>query len=246
MEGILLSLDREEKRGQVDTRNDKLGKLTIYFREIPDGLKKNCTVSFDVVESKAGKPYAKFLSAVDRNQARFNTEDRTQWYLWGMGTERDFVEHIVPQLGIDLRINPQKATARWAIDLYDASHDKYADLKVQRTPFFTAGRYRHGEEPFDPTYTAVFNKKDYENYKEKHPDCDVYFWVCWTQLEYKGGIRVEPLRGVWRAPFAELARRIESGEAPLHEYIHRKDDDHNARCSYLFNLLDADLFERLL
>ena len=35
MEGILISLDREAKRGQVDTRNDDIGILTIYFQEIP-------------------------------------------------------------------------------------------------------------------------------------------------------------------------------------------------------------------
>ncbi len=245
MEGILISLDRNAKRGQVDTRNDAIGILTIYFQKIPDAVQLNCTVKFDVVKSKIGNLYAKFISVADRNRTLFNTEDRDNWYIWGEEEEKDFVEHIVPRLGIDLRINPEKANKPWEIDLYDYTHNRYADLKAQKTPFFTAGKYKYGEKPYNPTYTVTFNKKDYENYIENHPDCDIYFWVYWSQLEYNN-ITVDELYGVWRTPFRKMARKIQAGEVVLHAYIHRENDDHNARESYLFHLADADVFERLI
>lgn len=245
MEGILISLDREARRGEVDTRNDDIGILTIYFQNIPGAIQLNCTVEFDVVNSRIGNRYARFISVVDRNQALFNTEDRTQWYTWGEEEEKDFVERIVPRLGIDLRINPEKTQEPWEIDLFDYTHNRYADLKTQNTPFFTAGKYRYGGVPYDPTYTVTFNKKDYENYIERHPDCDIYFWVCWSQLVY-GDIRVNELYGVWRAPFQRMAEKIRAGEVALHPYMHRMHDDHNARESYLFNLADATVFERLI
>ena len=245
MEGILLSLNREEKWGKVDTRNDEIGRLTIYFQAVPAELQENSTVEFDVVTSRVGNRYAKFRGLVDRNQAIFNTEDRAEWYLWGEQEELDFVEHIVPRLGIDLRINPAKVESPWEIDLYDYTQGRYADLKTQKTPFFSAGSHNYGRVPYDPTYTVTFNKKDYENYKKNHPDCDIYFWVYWNQLEYRD-IRVDPLYGVWRAPFAKLAEKIEKGDAYLHAYQHRTDDDHNARESNLFSLTDEEVFQRLL
>lgn len=245
MEGILISLDQKAKRGQVDTRNDDMGILTIYFQEIPDAVQINCTIEFDVAVSRIGNRYAKFISVAHRNQALFNTEDRTQWYVWGEEEENDFVEHIVPKLGIDLRINPEKAQKPWEIDFVDYMHNRYADLKAQKTPFFTAGRYMYGRIPYDPTYTVTFNKKDYKNYKEKYPDCDIYFWVYWLQLSY-GNIKAKKLYGVWRAPFQRMAEKIQAGEVALHAYIHRVNDDHNAKDSYLFNLADVAVFERLI
>lgn len=205
----------------------------------------NCTIEFDVAISRIGNRYAKFISVADRNRALFNTEDRTQWCVWGEGEENDFVEHIVPRLGIDLRINPEKAQKPWEIDLFDYTHNHYADLKTQNTPFFTAGRYMYGGVPYDPIYTVTFNKKDYENYIEKHSDCDIYFWVYWSQLAYRN-IRVNELYGVWKASFQRMAEKIQAGEVVLHVYMHRVNDDHNAKESYLFNLADVAVFEKLI
>lgn len=243
-EGILLSLDRANKRGRVDTRNDAFGVLTVYFREIPD-IQLNSTVIFDVIESENNNKYAKFISAAERNRALFNTEDRAQWYKLGEKTEVAFVEKIVPSLGIDLRINPEKVKNPWTIDLFDYTNNRYADLKTQTTPFFTAGKYSYGGAPYDPTYTVTFNKKDYEKYKKEHPDCDIYFWIYWIQRAYKN-IRVDELYGVWKAPFRKMAEKIEAQEVALHGYQHRQNDDHNAKESYLFNLNDRNVFERLI
>lgn len=170
----------------------------------------------------------------DKNKI-LNPEDRAQCYVWGEQKERDFVEDIVPRLGIDLRINPQKAQRQWEIDLFDYTHNRYADLKTQTTPFRTAGNYRYGEAPYNPDYTVTFNKKDYENYLKNHSDCDIYFWIHWTHPA-----------SVWRASFQKMAEKIQSGEAALHAYIHRVNDDHNAKESYLFDLKDNYVFERLL
>lgn len=246
MEGRLTYLKAQENWGKVDTRNDELGVLTIYFQCVTENIKVNSTVEFDVFTSKTtGKPYAKFLNVAERNQVVFNTEDRDLWYAWGEDFETDFIENIVPRINIDIRKNPEKEYCPWAIDLRDYTNDKPADLKTQNTPFFTAGKYTYGGEPYNPQYTVTFNKKDYENYLENHPGCDIYFWVHWTQLCYKS-YSVQEMYGVWKAEFSRMAEKIQAGEVVLHEYLHRKDDDHNAKDSYLFNLADESVFERLL
>jgi len=38
--------------------------------------------------------------------------------------------------------------------------------------------------------------------------CDIYFWVNWKQLEYRN-ISIQPVRGIWRAEFRNMAREIE-------------------------------------
>lgn len=246
MEGILISLNRKERIGKVDTRNNQLKVLTIYFgNTIPQNICENCTVEFEVKASAVGNTYAKFTSVVERNQAVFNTEDRNLWYSWGEDYEKDFIEKIVPLIGVDIRKNPEKESCPWAIDLFDFTNKRPADLKVQNTPFFTAGKYRYGKNPYNPGYTVTFNKKDHENYILNNPSCDIYFWVNWTQLDYKG-IHVERLNGVWRASFSVMDSKIQSGIVALHTYLHRIYDDHNAKESYLFLLSDTSVFERML
>lgn len=253
MEGILLSIDRLQQKGIVDTRNDRYKTLTIYFgAHMPDSLQENCSVNFEVRQSAAGNQYAKFISVVERNAAVFNTEDRDKWYSWGEDYERDFIDKIVPLIKIDIRKNPEKETCSWAIDLVDFTHKRYADLKVQATPFFTAGSSKHSYcgRRYDPTYTVTFNKKDYEKYRRDYPGCDIYYWVNWRQLEYYysngDSVLVKPLKGVWRASFASMCDLIEHDLVSLHAYQHRTTDDHNAKESYLFDLSDKRIFTKLL
>lgn len=246
MEGILLKLPENGNPGIVDTRNDKLGKLRIYFKSLPAGLVAGATITFDVVTSAYGNNYAKFIRVEERNQAVFNTEDRSKWYEWGENFEDDFIRKVAPIIKLDIIKNPAKKTQPWEIDLIDRTNNKYVDLKVQNTPFFYAGRkYKYGGIPYDPSMSVTFNKKDYENYKEKHPDCVIYFWVNWTQLEYRD-IKVASVHGVWQANFSSIAKVIESKKAALHAYMHRVNDDHNAKDSYILNLNDTDVFKRLL
>ncbi|PJI06831.1 hypothetical protein [Clostridium pasteurianum] len=54
-------------------------------------------------------------------------------------------------------INPEKKENPKAIDL-----NLYADLKTQKTTFFTAMK----KYQCDPQYTVTFNYKDYEYYKK--------------------------------------------------------------------------------
>ena len=253
MEGILLSVDKAAKSGKVDTRNDAFRVLTIYFGDaVPDDVQENCSVCFEIRKSTAGNTYAKFVAVVDRNQAVFNTEDRDQWYAWGEDYEKDFIQKVVPKLGTDIRINPEKERIAWAIDLFDHTNHRYADLKVQETPFFSAGspKYAYRGRRYDPTYTVTFNRKDYERYCKTHPDCDIYFWLNWKQLQYSfpsGHVVTVPrIQGVWKASFQAMRSLIERGEVSLHVYQHRMDDDHNAKDSYLFLLSDASVFTRLL
>lgn len=244
MKGRICALNRDERRGRVDTRKDDLGVLTIYFDDVPVGLSTDDTVEFQVKTSKAGNKYAKFISIVERNQALFNTEDRSKWYEWGGEREPLFVSLIAQLTGRDIRINPEKAECPWAIDLYDFTMKRPADLKTQNTPFFTAGKYLYDGRKCDPAYSVTFNKKDYEHYLEDYPDCDIYFWVDWNQLTY-GNISVPHIAGVWRGDFRKMAKKIQAGKVALHSYDRRRDDDHNARDSYIFDLRDTEVFERL-
>lgn len=92
MEGILIYTDKSGEWGKVDTRNDDLGVLTIYFPANLGEIENDVTVEFEVKTSKTGNRYAKFTSFVSRNQAVFNTEDRDKWYVWGEDKENDFLE----------------------------------------------------------------------------------------------------------------------------------------------------------
>lgn len=65
MKGILTSLDRDKGHGQVRPQYDDAELLIIYFDEgLPNEIHLNCTVEFDVVISKKGNKYAKFVSVV--------------------------------------------------------------------------------------------------------------------------------------------------------------------------------------
>ena len=245
MRGLVVECDEGRGFAVVDTRSDRYGRLRLYHGEPAGALAAGMTVDFELRRSAAGNAYAKLTAVIERNPTPFSTEDRSRWYEWGEDEEADFVAKVAPLLGLDIRKNPEKDQCSWAIDLVDRTSGCLADLKVQNTPFFTVSRYRYRGKRCDPAYAVTFNRKDYENYRENYPSCHVYFWVHWTQLEYRG-ITVPEVHGVWRAEFPKLAERIQSGDAPLHPYQNRKTDDHNARDSYVFSLLDDEVFERLL
>ncbi|MBE6900907.1 MAG: hypothetical protein E7478_00375 [Ruminococcaceae bacterium] len=243
MEGRIFEIITSDRKGKVDTRNDNVGIITIF--DLADDVQENATVEFELESDDNGEQYARFIRTVERNQTIFNTEDRDRWYEWGENEENDFLTNIVPRIQLDIRSNPEKAYKLWAIDLYDYTNDRYADLKTQNTPFFTCSKYNYKGKPYDPAYAVSFNKKDYEYYRRNYPECDIYFWINWTQLEYKT-FRVQPVYGVWRAPFAKMAQLIESKEVALHTYAHRVNDDHNAKDSYIFSLADENVFEKIL
>lgn len=185
-------------RGAVILRlkNKEIGDLSFYFEVNSCNMKKNQTVSFEVVTSKkTDKKYARNVTLVNRNRSKYNTEDKQKWCKEGEKLEIAFVENIVPKLSVKLDINPDKKINPCAIDLKDYTNNKYADLKSQNTPFFTAGKYSYGKQKktkYAPQFTVTFNKKDYDNYKANHPDCDIYWCINWTQLTY-GSTTIAPL-----------------------------------------------------
>lgn len=228
----------------VETRNDYIGDIRVY--NIPETLDIDRTIEFDLRTDTNNDYYGVFVRIPERNNINLNTEDRDFWYALGNEKELEFINNIVPQLGLNIIINPEKQNDPTVIDLYDQQNQIYCDLKVQNTPFFTAGRYMYqNDTPYDPTYTVTFNRMDYERYSRYYPDCDIYFWVHWTNTRYRD-YQVNPLTGVWRASFRDMAEAIEHNSVVLHNYQFRRNDDHNARNSYLFSLLDTTIFERLM
>lgn len=236
--GRIKYLNIEEGYGYIhsdETRKDYSFRLTGN-----EGYKEGMTVNFDVSKSTTGKEYALNIKLCsERNIVKFNTEDKKTWCNFGASREIAFVENVVPLLELDIIVNPEKVYNPYVIDLFDRTSSKYADLKTQNTPFFTAGKYG-----VDPQYAVTFNKKDYDRYCKLYPMCDIYFHVQWEQESYRN-IVVNPLSGVWVAKFADMRSLIEKNMVPLHPYKYRGNDLVNAKDSFVFDLRN-DIFTRLL
>ena len=163
-----------------------------------------------------------------------DTEDKSWWLLRGEEYEKSFVALCRSQLGLDARINPEKQHNPMAPDL--VVEGLLADLKTQKTPFFTADRFG-----LDPRFAVTFNRKDYERYRRLYPSIMIYFWVDWVQTAWKNR-RIKYYGGFFRAPFAAIAKTIEAG-APEHAYRHREGDRlGNATSSFV---LDVREFQAL-
>lgn len=241
MFGRIKYVNKEEGYGYISATAPVQRDYAFYTASW-NGLEINATVSFDIRESKSGKPYAVNVSlCAERNRSKYNTEDKQSWCKEGARLEVEFVKNVAPQIGRNLIVNPEKVYNPCAIDLQDMDKGRYADLKSQNTPFFTASTI---DSRYDPQFTVTFNRKDYLHYSRKYPACDIYFCVNWTQTIYQN-IKVEPMEGVWAARFQDMRELIENGMIPLHSYKYRRGDTVNARESYLFDLRSR-IFTRLL
>lgn len=244
MYGVISKLSESRYgKGRVNTHNKLLGEIDIY--ELPKNISIDNTVKFRIEYSDNGIAYGIFEEIADRNKAIYNTEDKKKWYKHGSEKELQFIENMVPLLDVDLVINPQKEINPTVIDFWDNSNNRPADLKVQNTPFFNADKYNYKGKPYNPTFTVTFNVKDFENYNLNYPNCDIYFWVHWEQLNYKNK-SVQKINGIWRANFFKMKEYIEKGLVQSHVYRYRIYDNENAKGSYLFLLSDSDVFQRLL
>jgi len=160
-----------------------------------------------------------------------DAQDKAWFVAYGQAVEQRFVDEIAPLLGLPIRIHPDKAMNPYGPDLLIGG-SQLADLKTKIRPFFTS------EKLFGipPTYAMSFNRKDYLRYREKYPSIVLYWWIV-REPEERYGIKTCAIEGVWRVRFAELAARIEAGEAPLHEYQNRVNDQQgNGKSSYIFDL----------
>jgi len=163
-----------------------------------------------------------------------DTEDKQWWVIEWAKKEHLFVTQVCPALGLVAAINPAKQHDRYAPDI--VVDGKLADLKCQQTPFFKA-RVLYS---LDPQYVVTFNRKDYLRYQRLYPRIVIYFWLDWQLREMqieRSTFAVQPLAGVWRAPFAQLAALIQTGNTPLHAYRRRQGDlQGNAKESYLLDV----------
>jgi len=178
------------------------------------------------------------------DNSMIDTEDRSWWYKYGEIGEKYFVEWVCPDLDIDCVINPMKEKDPTVPDLI--ANGRLADLKTQKTPFFTAGRYSKtvdGEQiAYDPTYTVTFNVKDANRYFKHYRDIDIYFWVKWKETMYAppgmSPVNVLPISGVWVVPFMDLREIINTHNYYVHSYMRRQGKTGNATESYLVDLRD--------
>jgi hypothetical protein len=163
-----------------------------------------------------------------------DNENRHGWYDVGQRREWEFIQ-IMRRAGHDVRRNPRKALEPYAPDLKLGSRD--AELKAERKPFFTAGRY-----DMEPRFTFTFNRKDYERYMDLCPDLYIYFWAWWTEPTL-GLAVVEPINRIYGIEFADLHRLIE--KAPEHYYNRRNGPDAdprpNAKSSFLLDVREMTL-----
>ena len=158
--------------------------------------------------------------------------DRDYWHKEGERLEVEFVSRCKAR-GIEAIINPKKKHDKYAPDLIVFGN--LADLKCQFQPFFTAYlKYRK-----NPQWSVTFNRKDYERYGELYPDIDIYFWV-WFEEQYRFGVKVLPVRGVWHSPFSRICSMVDDG-VPEHVYHTRGGEgDVNAKSSFILNLKDME------
>lgn len=162
---------------------------------------------------------------------RIHTEDKLSYCKFGVEKELEFVKDIVPQLGLDIVINPDKELNKYAPDLL--YNNELADLKTQLAPFFTAGRYNK-----DPQYTVTINKKDLVRYWTRYRDITIFFWIRFKS-EYRFKVRTQELHGVWKTDLDTLYQLKSQDKLPIHSYINRQDDKlGNAKDSYLVDLRD--------
>ena len=171
-------------------------------------------------------------------QVRYNEgldkEDKDLWCSYGEKVESLFVKEVAPKIELNVEINPEKKTNKYAHDLI-MDGNKRADLKLQSRPFFMSAKYG-----CDPNKTVSFNKKDYDRYKKLYPDIHIIFWVNWKK-ESAYGVSVEKKNGVWIFIMKDIDDQIKT--APLHEYKNRVNDNKgNAKDSYLLHLKDSNRF----
>ncbi|MEK4563765.1 hypothetical protein MKX54_03635 [Alkalihalobacillus sp. FSL R5-0424] len=220
----------------------KLKKKNIYFNKSSFSkkqvFKKNDTVSFEIHTYK-NKPIAKYMQKIVRNRSNSSTENKDYWLKKGEELEIEFVEQIAPSFNKNsLVIHPEKANNEWYVDLFDTDDKSIADLKCQRTPFFTCNKI---SSMLDPQFTVTFNKNDYERYlRDYKTNIDqntfkIYWWIKWEQLEYNG-IILEELDGVWEIQFNDIIKMVQTNKVPLHKYQNRENDQINSKDSFLFDL----------
>lgn len=186
----------------------------------------------------------KYIATVERNAAIFNTEDRDQWYSWGENEENGFITHIVPHSNLDIRINPQKKMCSWAIDLIDYTNNRPADLKTPNTPFSLL------ESILIKVYHVILTTQLPLIEKIIITTESTILTVTYTFgfIGFKLSTEILQFKKYMvysAAIFSQMALCIENGDAPLHPYMHRVNDDHNAKDSYVFNLKDEDVFEKV-
>lgn len=161
-------------------------------------------------------------------------QNKILWCKEGERIEEVFVSKYGDKLG--LVINPDKKSNPYAPDLLKSTGG-LGDLKTQNTPFFKVKKL-YG---LNPSYTVVFNRKDYERYRSIYPGIEIFFWVEWHSVKFQMGGFIQEfdyINGVWSIPFASLCEVIERSQE--HFYKQRiSDRNGNARSSFVINLLDS-------
>jgi hypothetical protein len=145
-----------------------------------------------------------------------DNQDKLSWFEYGEQKEIEFLSSK-QFTQVALKLNPEKESDKTANDLIARFR---ADLKTVRTVFKTADRYG-----LDPKFTIAINRKDVEHYVKRYPNILIIF-----------DIDIDGFQGVKIATLDRLLRIIYFG-TPEHSYIHReKDDQGNAKSSFLFDL----------
>ena len=133
------------------------------------------------------------------NKESIDANNKNAYLKSGLKDEIYFVDTLAPIIGEDIRINPEKYNNPMVIDChwYDQFGTRFdADIKTEKTPFFTA-QHRHN---IDPQFAVTFGLKDMFNYSYWHKADYVIFRICWETLKYTWRdktIAVQPLHGVW-------------------------------------------------
>jgi|DEB0MinimDraft_6_1074348.scaffolds.fasta_scaffold102913_1 hypothetical protein len=158
------------------------------------------------------------------------TEDRAQYYKWADEWEEDFVLKYGAQFNII--INPAKAKAKTAPDLYMLKKHTSADLKSLQKPFYKS-QQKWG---IPAQHSWQINWSDLFEYSLKHPDqFGIFIWKRFKDSE-KYGVKVYAEEAVYYTSLF-LLKSIVARSGKLHKYIRRRNDTNgNSIDSFIVDL----------
>ena len=143
--------------------------------------------------------------------------------------ENEFVTKFGKSLGFVLNPEKNKNRGRFLPDLFSTSFNTLADVKIQSTPFITAGLHGVSSER-----CVTLNVMDLVRYSVYYGGKFlIYFWVRYPE---------NSLNGVYCATCRKIVEDITFNRRHIHKYQTRDGTDGNKTHSFV---LDVTVFDRV-
>jgi hypothetical protein len=149
--------------------------------------------------------------------------DKDGWVKFGNFHEKKIIKFLY-SLGYPIKVNPEKKLDKYAPDAIFFGQP--CDIKIRQTPFFTSE---------NPQFNVTVNVNKIKSYIEKYGEnFPIIIFVNWKKLRGWGRV-VKPMRVI----ALTTAGKVREGR--IHFYESRREDERNARCSHIVNLLNMKI-----